>query len=724
MSDAMAGWGMSPGGVVARIARDRLATFRLVLLIALCLPGFVAAQGSHGTAKAVAVVYDDSGSMSTNLRWVRANYSLKVLAASLKEDDTLLIVRMSRPQVPELYSRVAGINDVITVLQRQSGVGSGTPYEAISTATNALAGRPESERWLVVISDGGFNVPDQTAVRQDIERALASGIRSAFVLIEHDNNDVAEEWRKKGNATIFDARTASAIVPEIEATAALLNGQSRGGVKLSASGGEIRIDSAFSLRRLSVIRQDSRSAELSDAALGQQTVSASDLRIHRFSPNVPTPGLGLPNEARVYHLRTKDGSVLEAGDGIVTMRFDGETSSMRLKMLPDVAAQFVVELADPLGKPLAKAKNGEYVVCDSSYQVVARLTDDAGKPLTPGRADIASFSVSAEIDGSDQALPIDSGQTRFSREFKVGKPGSIVAISGKAEYPGYFHRTSAPMRVRFGKCTRAIEMKVIGGIDHDGKWHASIDNLERAKSVSISVMLDGKPVPAMEMAKWQFDAGPNGSSFEFRFQDGKAHLRPRPFCCVWWWKEVGPGEFVTPLKVATGSSYDKISAPPNLTFSIDAPSGTWERIRWYGCPFGVLALIISVLWYFVRLWRKSRFRPDARFETEEESLVTGTIHPRLLMLREQCNAAIRWLWPSRAESAELFGIRFTSSGDDVIADGRCLKKEHKIPGWNLDRSRLAASDGRGLPQDEAIMSNNMVMTIDLGEVVKRVRYRL
>jgi hypothetical protein len=60
----------------------------------------------------------------------------------------------------------------------------------------------------------------------------------------------------------------------------------------------------------------------------------------------------------------------------------------------------------------------------------------------------------------------------------------------------------------------------------------------------------------------------------------------------------------------------------------------------------------------------------------------------------------------------------------VIADGRCLKKEHKIPGWNFDRSRLAASDGRGLPQDEAIMSNNMVMTIDLGEVVKRVRYRL
>lgn len=720
----MADWWMSPGGVVARITRGGLAVSSLVLLIALCLPGFVAAQGTHGSAKAVAVVYDDSGSMTKNLRWVRANYSLKVLAASLKEDDTLLIVRMSRPKVPELYSRLAGINEVITVLQRQSGADSGTPYEAISTATNALAGRPESERWLVVISDGGFNVPDQTAVRQDIERALASGIRSAFVLIEHDNNDVAEEWRKKGNATILDARTASAIVPEIEATAALLNGQSRGGVKLSARGGEVRIDAAFPLRRLSVIRQDSQSGELRDAALGQQTVAASDLRIHRFSPNVPTSGLGLPNEARVYHLGTKDGSVLEAGEGIATMRFDGETRSMRLKMLTDVAAQFVVELADPIGKPLPKATNGEYVVCDSSYRVVARLTDDAGKPLTTGRADIASFSVSAEIDGSYQALQIDSRQTSFSREFKVGKPGSIVAISGKAEYPGYFHRTSAPMRVRFAECKRAIEMKVIDGISHDGKWHASVDNLERVKAVSISVMLDGKPAPAIEMAKWQFDVGPNGSSFEFRFDDGKVHLRPRPFCCLWWWKEVGPGELVVPVKVTTGSSYDTISAPSNLTFSIDAPSGTWERIRWYGCPFGVLALILAVLWYFVRLWRKSRFKPDARFETEEESVATGTIHPRLLMLREQCNAATRWLWPSRAESAELFGIRFTSSGDDVIADGRCLKKEHKIPGWNFDRSRLAASNAKGLPQDDATMSNNMMMTIDLGEVVKRVRYRL
>lgn len=720
MSDLRA----APRSALAWISRRGYFVSSILFLLALCLPGFVVAQGSPGTAKVVAVVYDDSGSMRTNLRWVRANYSLKVLAASLKEEDTLLIVRMSKPQVPEPYSRLAGINDAIAVLQRQTGADSGTPYEAISTALHALVGRPEGEKWLVVISDGGFTVPDPTAVGQDIDRALASGIRSAFVLIEHDNNQVAEEWRKKGNATIFDARTASAIVTEIEATAALLNGQSRGGVKMSARDGEIRIDSAFPLRRLSVIRQDSRSGEIVGASLGQQTVAAKELRIHRFFPNVRTPGLGLPDEARVYHLKAKDGSVLESGDGVVTMRFDGDASTMRLKMLPDVAAKFVVDLADPSGKPLPKAKNGEYLVCDSSYRIVASLTDDSGKPLTAGRADIASFSVSAEIDGHSESLSMDSRQTSFFRDFKVGKPGSSAAISGKAEYPGYFHRTSAPVRVRFAECKRAIEMKVIDGVDQDGKWHASIDKLERAKAVNISVTLDGKPASAIEMAKWQFDFGPHISSIESRFEDGRLYLRPRPFCCLWWWKEAGPGELAAPVKVTTGSSYDTISAPANLTFSIDAPSSTWERIRWYACPFAIFGIVAAVLWYLARLCRKSRFKPDARFETEEESLTSGTIHPRLLMLREHASATMRWLWPSRAESAELFGIRFTSSGDDVIADGRCLKKEHKIPGWNFDRSRLTVSNGKGLPQDDATMSNNMVMTIDLGEVVKRVRYRL
>lgn len=693
-----------------------------VVLLCACLPLVCVAQPAGGPQKVVAVVYDDSGSMTSGQRWVRANYALKVLAASLKEDDVLLVVRMSSPSKVEEYARLAGIKDAIAVLQRQSGATGNTPYQSVRTAIDALLKRSEEEKWLIVISDGGFNDFDVATSSQDIDRALGAGIRSAFVLIEQDSNRAAEDWKAKGNATIFDARTGSSIVSELEAAAALLNGQSRGGIKATASGKELSIDTAFPLRRMTVLRQDTATAELHDVTIGGEAMAADEFRTHRFPPNSPSSSLGLPKEARLYHLKTRDGHVADAATNALRMRFDGDAASMRLKLLPEVAARFTVELVDLTERPMPREKNGVYTVCDKSYRIIARLTDDLGKSLAAGRTDIPMFSVAAMVNGISSPLAIDPQRAVFFRDFAAGKPGAEAAISGTAEYPGYFHRLSAPLQVRFLECRRNIVLKLESGVDGAGTWHSRIDDLDRAPWVRLAATIDGKSASVAELQTWRTDLGQDGAMFDLRYEQGAILLRPKAFCCLTWWKEVGPGLMDMPFKLITGGPYDTIVAPAGLKFDIAPPAATWDKIRWYVCPFALLLLIVFLAWYAFRLLRKSRFGPDSRFVAEEKLLDTEATRQRTTVLRELSNAVARWVWPSRAEVVELYGIRFRSAGEDLIADGRHLQQKHKIPGWVFDRLRLEADRERDRWQDDATISDKMVWRIVDEHIVTSITY--
>jgi hypothetical protein len=124
-------------------------------------------------SKAIHVVYDDSGSMIKDDgvyldRWGQAKYAMEVFAAMLEENDTMRVYYMSdydileggnvnaAPKVTILgtdpaSTRVSQIHETVTY-------SANTPFDAVLKAYEDLSNEEAEEKWLVVLTDGEFNM--------------------------------------------------------------------------------------------------------------------------------------------------------------------------------------------------------------------------------------------------------------------------------------------------------------------------------------------------------------------------------------------------------------------------------------------------------------------------------------------------------------------------------------------------------------------------------------
>ena len=126
-------------------------------------------------SRAIYVVYDDSGSMIHNGAqkvdtWCQAKYSMEVFAAMLGTNDTMNIYVMSDyvnsssngPRIvlngsdgPEV--NVKKVHDMVTYADE-------TPFDSVKKALSDLEKDGSDEKWLVILTDGVFNMgiePDQ-----------------------------------------------------------------------------------------------------------------------------------------------------------------------------------------------------------------------------------------------------------------------------------------------------------------------------------------------------------------------------------------------------------------------------------------------------------------------------------------------------------------------------------------------------------------------------------
>jgi len=147
--------------------KKMIALFLIVFMICSLFPlSSLSAESIH-VRKVLSVVYDDSGSMATDgsMNWSYANYAMQTLCGLLNPDDELFITYMSNPGesvIPTDFSsdRQAAVDNIRTTLNSGD-----TPQSAITTASDKLLERyltqressPDTEYWLVVISDGEFN---------------------------------------------------------------------------------------------------------------------------------------------------------------------------------------------------------------------------------------------------------------------------------------------------------------------------------------------------------------------------------------------------------------------------------------------------------------------------------------------------------------------------------------------------------------------------------------
>ena len=142
-----------------------LALLAALILIISAVPVF--ATGSNAvtkkeTTRAIAIVYDNSGSMfasNTPQAWCQATYAVEVFAAMMNKGDKLLIYPMNPVRTDGgKYStnpiELTGGGDLSKIRNIESERDADTPVETIDYAYQGLQKASADEKWLIILTDG------------------------------------------------------------------------------------------------------------------------------------------------------------------------------------------------------------------------------------------------------------------------------------------------------------------------------------------------------------------------------------------------------------------------------------------------------------------------------------------------------------------------------------------------------------------------------------------
>ena len=130
------------------------------LLLLLILGPMSASAQALSIKKIVSVVFDDSGSMNdTTMKWSYANYAMQAFCGLLNKEDELYITYMSTYNKSDHFDMTGDLQSNVDNI-RAHFAGSGTPIESVDSAISTLKGvqnsNPNTQYWLVIITDGQF----------------------------------------------------------------------------------------------------------------------------------------------------------------------------------------------------------------------------------------------------------------------------------------------------------------------------------------------------------------------------------------------------------------------------------------------------------------------------------------------------------------------------------------------------------------------------------------
>lgn len=188
---------MVRGGAVRRVAIGGAELSRFWAVVALlCLvvrvfggPAVAYADAETGPSKAIAIAYDNSGSMITNSnKWCEAKYSLEVLAAMLNPTDTLAVFTMENQEMKINISGNQSVEERVSAIHGADlGVSDYTEPRAARDALNYLKGTSAEEKYLVITTDGAFNRDGRLADVQAVaDQCKAEGINVLYLAIGAD----------------------------------------------------------------------------------------------------------------------------------------------------------------------------------------------------------------------------------------------------------------------------------------------------------------------------------------------------------------------------------------------------------------------------------------------------------------------------------------------------------------------------------------------------------
>ena len=656
----------------ARRSARHLGIAVLAALVLWLLSSHVAAAPS----RAVAVLYDDSGSMTQpRTRWIGANLSLQIMASLLNQGDVLLLSKMNAQPLARRYEVPGGIDALLTDLQSEPTPNGNTPYAGIDELLRLLKDSPATEKWLLVVTDGEFNgFTEESAQRQIDTIVKPLGIRVAFLLIEHGKFDAARYWQKAAGATVVQADNGSEVPLRMEEIATMLTGRDANGVQVTHDGNDLLISSRFPLRGVVALMQGDSDILVSEALAGQ---TAMTVRSHKARVRMRTPGI--PQGANIAHVFSPNG--IAAGEKIVRIKLSGPSSGNRIKIYPEVAARMEVAVLGADGKALLRDSQGFFRYCQGEeVDLQTRLIGPGDLSITVGRNDVPTFEVGfAQDAGTVTRSSIDAKQERFAVRIK---PSANQRLLPFARYPGYFSYVGEPLNLRAIACKREVAVTLESRLSPDGLWTQRVDRLATTPPLVFAISIDGSPATDVVLKDWRWQTD-SLKDWDLRVENGKLYLSGRAGCCAMTWSRPkahrGSLQLMT---LSTGNARDVIRLPAPVSYEWTLPDRMQDRMWWlFGCPIAALFLLLATMLYLWVLFIKERFGRRAAVHVLRRRTDTKVPFCRTKDLPK------RWLWPSRRETKVIEGLKFIAvgrGGHAVLVDGKSLTSKYEIDTWQFD----------------------------------------
>ncbi|WP_373232771.1 hypothetical protein [Cohnella sp.] len=697
--------------------------------------------------RVVALVYDDSGSMRYTVdsasgqriaidNWKYANYSLQSLAGLLAPEDRLYVTRMTQPsQMTEIPLAATKRQQAIQEIKEWSDAGI-TPFTSVITGINGLKEiakkNPDSEFWLVVLTDGVFNELDPLEknvmdpaeymkqahqqllkYREDMKGNGAT-TRSVLVTVEQYLSDASKQtmkeikslWKDALDAEIIESNGQENIIEKINQAAALItNRDPESGPLLSLqpifTDNQVQFSSLFPIKRLTLLEQViQHSAGMTiPNNMGRLTINQT---IDGFSIEGPYEIISPsdpykrnpPIEGQITHYKepSAEGAMRE-GEYRIELQ-DAAARKERIQFLVEPALDFQLSVHKQESDGTLHQRENEFFFGSPMLAQVKLVKSNGSNEtikLIPAARD--KVIITATLDTQELEFTWDNRLQAFTASFEL-PDSELNKLKATVHIKGFFKKEQ---QLEF----RGVPPRLFGMESGQVEWSSRVDQLEEALPLRFYPTVDGAQISEQELAEifpsLRIDTGGKRIHFDVKHSGSDILLYPRNNWNQWF---TDTGEI--PIKLTINGKYlDERAEVQYIAFIKDIP--WWMK---YGPVLLAFLIAVILVWWLLGMIRKPRFKRHSSFMTVTiRNLINGRVKGGGYESTEAFRSKwwSRWLIPYKAETSLIHDITFKagSKGDHIL-----LPKEAQMPEMKVSDSPLSDSAGR---RDIRIYSNDEIV---------------
>lgn len=606
-------------------------SFCTTITILVFLMFFLSAEWIYAEKRAIALVFDDSGSMKGN-PYQAVNYATQLLVGLLNPEDSLHIIRMSNPgtaiKIP-LDQKQKIIGEI-----RNWELGINTPFQSVKTAMEDLLKNTFSgDKWLIIFTDGKMKVEPHES--NNIKKFLTeSGAKSIILNINIEKNQLSEVFKKVGLVDILKSSTDFRKISEsMEFIALSVMGMPQSGLTVSFDENIVKINTIIPLKKLIILQQ-----ELDSDRKLLEINQSFDLN----NSLIPVTGsfqafIERKIFGKVSHItNTGDKKIIPAGE--IKIVFNGKPNAENFKFLPEVA----VELTAKPEKGFQNVSGNIYDICnDSKYiPIIAELKTQNGS-LLPQEI-LENTHVQIHYNQNSERMELENG--RFVKTISV--ENDLTPVSVSAKFPGYFNFKTNIFTLKKIPCEKPDVLHVEQNINYPS---IKVTELESAPFLAINPKINGDTPDhyAFKKLKIKILKEPD-IKIEFVESQNCWKVRPRSNSIFSFFEKTGDFEMF--LEISSPAK-DSIPVRTLIKFKITDAS----FLEKYGRII-LWLLIISLLdWYLFGIFKRPRFCKGSEIIYQR---ITNFGKQREITNALKCRLMNRIFVPYSPETVRIQGMKF------------------------------------------------------------------